>query len=556
VEGSLMVQIPLIAPGFPETAQRVGIKFQASVPLAPITPHVEQLAPNEDQWRALHSRFPGIRLVPFFVDLSLADLEELERWAVRSDKNPGFASWRAIVVPKGMDPAEVVHAVAAWPDVEVAYVECCAVPPSVNPADDPLSATQGYLEPAPKGIDAYYAWQAADGSGIGLVDLEQAWTLDHEDLPSPIPWIGTGSLLKNDDWIAHGTAVLGIIAGVDNDKGVIGIAPRSSVRVVSQWFENQAVISTANALAAAVPKMTAGDVLLVESSSTVLHPKFGLLPAEVDPVVFDLIKVATANGITVVEPAGNNLMGSNLDAYQDGSGKFIFNRASSDFRDSGAIIVGAAGPSVPHHRLPFSNYGSRVDCFAWGWAIATCGGFPRTGSSSPQTAYMMDFAGTSGASAIVAGAAVLLQSWAAKHGGTLSTMRLREVMSDPTLNTHSCVPSNDRIGVMPDLKAILGHLKAPIKRPEDLLVGILLGGVAQGGPGWLWVPGGGITPVPPRGENIGIGQFSPEKRDLLLGLAIHDMAGLVSDPIARQQIEQAGAELMRGAIKRITEKGL
>jgi hypothetical protein len=55
------------------------------------------------------------------------------------------------------------------------------------------------------------------------------------------------------------------------------------------WFENQAVISTANALAAAVPKMTAGDVLLVESSSTVLHPKFGLLPAEVDPVVFDLI---------------------------------------------------------------------------------------------------------------------------------------------------------------------------------------------------------------------------------------------------------------------------
>jgi len=32
------------------------------------------------------------------------------------------------------------------------------------------------------------------------------------------------------------------------------------------------------------------------------------------------------------------------------------------------------------------------------------------------------------------------------------------------------------------------------------------------------------------------------------------MAGLASDPRARQQIEQSGAELMRGAIKRITEK--
>jgi len=551
-----MVQPPLIEPGFPEFAQRVGIKFQASVPLAPIATHVEQRAPNEDQWRALHSRFPGIRLVPFFVDLSAADLQELERRAIRSDKSPGFASWRAIVVPRGINPAEVVRAVASWPELEVAYLECCGIPPSVNPSDDPRSSTQGYLEPAPTGIDAHFAWQESDGSGIGLVDLEQAWTLDHEDLPSPIPWIGAGSLLQNDEWIAHGTAVLGIIAGVDNDKGVVGIAPRSSVRVTSQWFDqsNPPFVSTANALAAAVPKMMAGDVLLIESSSIVPDPKFGLLPAEVDPVVFDLIKVATASGITVVEPAGNNVAGSNLDAYRDSNGKFVFNRATPDFRDSGAIIVGAAGPSVPHQRLPFSNYGSRIDCFAWGWAISTCGGFPRTGSSSPQTAYMTDFAGTSGASAIVAGAAVLLQSWAAKRGGTLSTMRLREVMSDPALNTHSVVPSNDRIGVMPDLKAIIHHLKAPIRRPGDAIVGILLGGVAQGGPGWFWIPGGGITPVPPRGENIGIGLFSPEKQDLLLGLAIHDMAGLASDPRARQQIEQSGAELMRGAIKRITEK--
>jgi serine protease len=248
--------------------------------------------------------------------------------------------------------------------------------------------------------------------------------------------IGTGSLLNDDVWIAHGTAVFGIIAGVDNDKGVIGIAPRSSVRVVSQWFDqsNPPFISTANVLAAAIPKMMAGDVLLIESSSVGHDQRFGLLPAEVDPLVFDLIKVATANGITVVEPAGFDLpVGSNLDAYRDGTGKFIFNRATPDFRDSGAIIVGAAGPSVPHSRLPFSNYGSRVDCFAWGSDITTCGGFPRR--SSPQTAYRTDFGGTSGASAIIAGAAVLLQSWAVKHGGTLGTTQLREFMSDPALNT-------------------------------------------------------------------------------------------------------------------------
>jgi hypothetical protein len=52
-----------------------------------------------------------------------------------------------------------------------------------------------------------------------------------------MPFLGAGSLLQNDEWIAHGTAVLGIVAAVDNDKGVIGIAPGCSVRVVSQWFD-------------------------------------------------------------------------------------------------------------------------------------------------------------------------------------------------------------------------------------------------------------------------------------------------------------------------------
>jgi hypothetical protein len=40
----------------------------------------------------------------------------------------------------------------------------------------------------------------------------------------------------------------------------------------------------------------------------------------------------------------------------------------------------------------------------------------------------------------------------------------------------------------------------------------------------------------------------------MLGLAMHDMASLISDHPARQQVEEAGAELMRGAVKRITEK--
>ena len=95
---------------------------------------------------------------------------------------------------------------------------------------------------------------------------------------------------------------------------------------------------------------------------------------------------------------------------------------------------------------------------------------------------MTDFAGTSGASAIVAGAAVLLQSWAAKHRGMLNAARLREVMSDPYINTHSSAPANDRIGVMPDLRGIIQHLRTPVRGRDDIIQAILFGAVAEDGP--------------------------------------------------------------------------
>src|SRR5262245_26798585 len=121
-------------------------------------------------------------------------------------------------------------------------------------------------------------------------------------------------------------------------------------------------------------------------------------------------------------------------------------------------------------------------------AVATrceqsCGGFPTSIGTSPQTAYMLNFAGTSGASAIVAGAAALLQSWAAKtFGNVLSTSRLRALLSDQNLNTHSKMPVNDRIGVMPDLKWIIQHLSR-IPNRWDAILSILIGGIIYDGRG-------------------------------------------------------------------------
>ena len=56
--------------------------------------------------------------------------------------------------------------------------------PLVNAGRRPAQPNQDYLDAAPTGIDARYAWTFAGGDGAGqrVVDMERGWTFNHEDL--------------------------------------------------------------------------------------------------------------------------------------------------------------------------------------------------------------------------------------------------------------------------------------------------------------------------------------------------------------------------------------
>ena len=73
---------------------------------------------------------------------------------------------------------------------------------------------------------------------------------------------------------------------------------------------------------------------------------------------------------------------------------------------------------------------------------------------------------------------------------------------------------------MPDLRRIIEHLKAPVRGLDAAVIAILFGAVAQDGPGFVWTPGGGLTPVGPRVDRTELTQFSPAKRDLILALQL------------------------------------
>jgi hypothetical protein len=297
--------------------------------------------------------------------------------------------------------------------------------------------------------------------------------------------------------------------------------------------------------------MSAGDVLLLEAQTT-----FGGLndvPVEVETAVFDAIRFATNAGIVVVEAAGNG--GHDLDTFVDSAGRRVLDRRSSDFRDSGAIMVGAGSSTAPHARLSFSCHGSRIDCYGWGENIDTTGdGWQGNATNT----YTTGFGGTSGASPMVAGAAVLLQSWRKRRNGSVYSPAFLRNMLSSARNTASANPANDRIGVMPNLRAILeAEIENERWRPvqENYLAMVyILFGLVDDSPGMVWIPGRGPVPVDPGWGSI-VKSIAAPQRDLFAALAVNELTRAIGDQSAKSKLVDASVEAMHNAVDRIARMG-
>jgi serine protease len=347
------------------------------------------------------------------------------------------------------------------PGVDTAYLELDATPPgfSFNPTDDDDYPQQTYVnapvDPAdptkPGGIHATAIWDLGYyGEDVGLVDVERGWFLDHLDLKAR----GAGTIAgdKTDlSSMSHGTAVLGICAAVDNDIGIVGIAPDLKSVTVASVLRATKGVYMADAIVNAIDHSVPGDVILLELETNESGSHY---PAESVDDAFDAILLASALGRIVVEAAGNGYFdttGIDLDAYTTPGGQHVFDR---NVRDSGAILVGASHAGPGYVPLESSNFGSRVDCFAPGEGIETCD-YAHLEDGDARSTYQPNFGGTSAASAIVAGAAVLLQSaWLKRTGALLSPLQMRGLLSDPAINWPQG-SSPKHIGVLPDLGAII-----------------------------------------------------------------------------------------------------
>lgn len=378
--------------------------------------------------------------------------------------------------------------------VEAAYVKPSAEPPVWSDsesivltkvkADEPPAATpnftprQGYLNIAPEGIDAYYAWNLAGGrgSGIKIIDCEWNWNLSHQDLQNLLG-ILVGAANGEDN--NHGTAVVGEIGGNLNSFGVTGIATDAKIGCAS--FSNK---PSAQVIREAADKLNPGDIILLEihrpGPNATGAQQFGYIAIEWWPDDFAAIRYAISKGIIVVEAAGNGFQNLDDPIYNirpTGFPPTWTNPFNLSNPCSEAVVVGAGAPPQGTHgrdwgpdrsRLDFSNYGSRVDCQGWGREVTTTGYGDLQNGNDSNLWYTDIFSGTSSASPIVVGAIACVQGVLKAMGGTLlDSNNARSILRSTGSPQQDAIgrPASQRIGNRPNLRQLIQVTPPPPPPP-------------------------------------------------------------------------------------------
>src|SRR5215212_10868173 len=112
---------------------------------------------NAGFWRRLEEQFGKLALHRLYTTVSPEQLRKMVDEATERDeryKAPNFLTWFTVDTPDKIRSEELARLLLSWELVEKAYPDAPPTDPLVSPNDDPRFPNQGYLDPAPAGIDA------------------------------------------------------------------------------------------------------------------------------------------------------------------------------------------------------------------------------------------------------------------------------------------------------------------------------------------------------------------------------------------------------------------
>jgi len=379
---------------------------------------------------------------------------------------PDFEGFHELVFAQPVDGAQFLDLhgdLLARPEIEFAGIDSAEIapPPTATPDFTPLQA--GYRGPDPGADFAFAHAQGLNGAGMRLSEVSLTYDRFHEefvidpvDHDSPIPpqnfFQPADSAFKElwNLWVNHGTATLGQNLAPDNGFGVTGMAyaadgylyQTGQPNADDTGFDLRFAEAYCNALADSAV-VGNGQIVYWEHQSS----SFG--PVEFDEMLHSFTRTGTDAGVVVLMPAGNgniDLDTSPIAAQWRG------------FGDSGSIIVGAGSADANHERLGFATFGQRVGPQGWGQAVVSAGrGDLAEVDSDIHRRYTDTFNGTSSATPMVAGAALLTQQHAVSLGLTaLDSREMRSYLQQTGMPQGGAVPGN--IGPFINLRAAIEQI--------------------------------------------------------------------------------------------------
>lgn len=261
-------------------------------------------------------------------------------------------------------------------------------------------------------------WDEFNGSGVNVAVYDDGMDVDHPDLVGNYDATLESNVAGvdgdyNTDTDAHGTAVGGIIAGVQNGSYGVGVAFGANLTSVDFLNDGQ------NLLLNGMSGITAFKNLMNEMAKfDVINNSWGSIPmydsvynsisstssgnASIyqDGVVYATTNGRDGLGSIIVKAAGNE---ANDSSYQSVYG--VYGNAQGDELNSAFEIILVAATDANGDAEYYSNYGANVLVTAPAASETT--DIVGTGGYS-DTAWATDFGGTSAATPVVSGVTALM----------------------------------------------------------------------------------------------------------------------------------------------------
>ena len=194
-------------------------------------------------------------------------------------------------------------------------------PPSGPPLPPPPSERGTRQQPADGVVRVGLPTATSDGLGIGIAVLDTGIYFAHEDLNpapdnpgvyNPVTQTFSGTSYNgsnegqsaNDIW-GHGTHVAGRIAALDNNYGVVGVAPKATLYAVKVDADNQGQIAESDIIAGLEWIIDRANVLNPPIRVVNLSSGGPFTGTPVDQMYHDRIIDLYNMGIVVVVSAGN-----------------------------------------------------------------------------------------------------------------------------------------------------------------------------------------------------------------------------------------------------------